>query len=186
MKTNKLFLFLLLVALASACIVPAQLPLLTATVTGPATLDTLRFTPTPPDTLAWPGETPPPTSPPPMASPTATLTLHPPLATSGPYLVYQREAGNVPEIVFLDADGLGQKIIPYPPEASPESSYIPVKNKISSDGKWLAYYSGSAGQCMGNGLANGSDLALHLMDLDSGETRLITKLLSSDYPAYFE
>ena len=186
MKKNKLFLFLLLVALASACIVPAQLPLLTATVTGPAALDTVSFTLTPPAMLVRPSETPLPTLPPPMASPTATLMVHPALASSEPYLVYQREAGNVPEIVFLDADGLGQKIIPYPPDASSESSYIPVEKKISPDGKWLAYYSGSAGQCMGNGLANGSDLALHLLDLASGETRLITKLLSADYPANFE
>ena len=186
MKKNKLFLFLMLAALASACIVPAQLPSLTATVTGPATLHTVSFTLTPPAVLAQPSETPLPSLPAPMAFPTASWMIHPALATSGPYLVYQKDAGNVPDIVFLDANGLGQKIIPYPADASPESSYIPVDKKISPDGKWLAYYSGSAGQCMGNGLTNGSDLALHLLDLASGETRFITKLLSADYPANFE
>jgi hypothetical protein len=181
MKNNKFFLFLMLVVLASGCIVPAQLPLLTATAAGPAATDTLSYTPTPPSTPVDLSNTPAPTPTP----PTGTIIPHPPLATSGPYLVYQRQEADQAAIIFLDADGKGQKRFSYPPNAASENMGLSLSNILSPDGKWLAYYSGSAGQCFGNGTPNSADLSLNLMSLADGKTQVVTQLLSNDYPNNF-
>jgi hypothetical protein len=179
MKNNKLFLLLMLVILVSGCIIPTQLPVLTATVTVPAVPGTLNDTPAP--TPTGPGDTPAPTY-----TPSVTGSIpHPPLAASGPYLAYLNQAGDQIEVVLLDADGTGQKRIPYPPDAASENAWHSLSNVLSPDGKYLAYYSGSAGECFGNGTPNSANLTLNLMSLADGKTQLITKLLSQDFPNNF-
>jgi dipeptidyl aminopeptidase/acylaminoacyl peptidase len=107
------------------------------------------------------------------------------LATSGPYLAYLRSQGDQYEIVLTDADGKGQKLIPYPANATTQGGMPSLSNTLSPDGQWLAYYTGSAGKCFGNGGADTADLTLNLMSLSDGKTQVITKLLSQDYPNIF-
>jgi len=61
-----------------------------------------------------------------------------------------------------------------------------LTNLVSSDGKWLAFYCGSAGDPFGHVGTDTADLTLHLMDLENGDTKTVTKLLSDDYPDNFE
>jgi len=108
----------------------------------------------------------------PTELPTAASTAAPPLRTTGPYLAYFRQLDEQ-QLVLLDADGMGRKVIPVPPAATTDIHFL------SPDGKWLAYYLGSASD------AQASDLTLNLLDLQSGETQLVSKLLSKDYPDNF-
>jgi WD40-like Beta Propeller Repeat len=172
MRPNKLLLFpLLFFILIFGCTAPGALA-----------------RPTPPF-----GNTPAPTasvlpatssSPMPLTSIPAA-TLPPPLTTHGPYLAYQVQAGDRAFIKFLDADGSGQASFSYPPNAAPENFQDPLSNTLSPDGKWLAWYSGSAGTCMGEVGPETADLTLNLLNLADGTTRLVTPLLSKDYPAIF-
>jgi Tol biopolymer transport system component len=152
MKHNRLFLPWIMVVLISACIFPVAVA-----PTSPA----------------------PPTQIPPMASATATVTTYPPLQTAGPYLVYLRGSSDGQQVVILDADGNGRTVLPSPLADSSGGVPIipPLSHLVSPDGKWLAYYTGSASET--------SDLALNLMSLADGSTRTVTALLSADYPANF-
>jgi len=65
-----------------------------------------------------------------------------------------------------------------------------LSDLISSDGKWLAYDTGSVGGY--ESLAGGetpepdtADLTLNLMSISDGKTQVITRLLSKDYPDNF-
>jgi dipeptidyl aminopeptidase/acylaminoacyl peptidase len=84
----------------------------------------------------------------------------------------------------MDADGGGQRVIPFPPDANWMSKNFRT-GLISPSGKWMAYLSGSAGKCMGNGTDSTNDLTLKLFNLSNGETRVVTRLLSADYPNNF-
>jgi len=172
-KMNKCFALLMLVFLLSACSAAAPLP--------PPT-DTLSDTPTP---LSAATDTPGSPIIPSGSAPTITAIPHSALATSGPYLAYLHSQGNQYEIALLDADGKGQELIPFPADANVQTGLPSLSDTLSPDGKWLAYYTGSAGQCFGNGRADTADLALNLLDLTDGKSRLVTNLLSHDYPANF-
>jgi len=111
------------------------------------------------------------------------------LGTEGPYLAYLRDAENGPEIVLMDADGGGELSAPFPMEVN---SILPplLSNLLSPDGAWLAFYTGSAGPAFGQSGPTTADLTLKLMSLSNsklptGESRLVTRLLSADYPANF-
>ena len=121
---------------------------------------------------------------PPLSS-TPAATLPVPLTTGGPYLAYQVQAGDRTIIKFLDADGSGQASFSYPANAAPENFQDPLSNTLSPDGKVLAWYSGSAGPCMGAVGPGTAALTLNLMNLADGTTRLVTPLLSRDYPNNF-
>ena len=168
---SKFFLFLLLALLVSAC---------TATTPIPPPADTPSKMPAP--TLAatdTQNSTPTSTNP----SPAITAISHPALNTNGPYLAYLSSQGDQHEIVLMDADGIGQKIIPYPANAT----YLPyfLSNILSPDGHWLAYYTGSAAKCFGNGGADTADLTLNLLNLADGKSQIVTRLLLHDYPNNF-
>jgi len=124
-------------------------------------------------------------TPSPKPTDTPTATLEPGLRTDGPYLVYVRDADQGQELVIMDADGKGRRVLSFPME---EFYYIPrfLSNLVSPDGKWLAYYSGSAGEPFGHIGTDTSDLSLNLMSLANGETKIITRLLSKDYPSNFD
>ena len=109
----------------------------------------------------------------PAPTPSASDDAEPPLRTSGPYLAYLRQMGDKQQLVLMDADGLGRRII-----SIPTANYLDARF-VSPDAKWLAYYSGTAGA------GRTSDLTLNLLDLQTGETRLVSKLLSKDYPDNF-
>ena len=114
--------------------------------------------------------------PPATPSPSAAL-----LATEGPYLIYAKYLDGKLVITLSDADGRGQSVISLPNGAWTVS----LEATTSLDGRWLAYYTGSAGQCFAEKQTGPFDLALNLMDLSSGRTRLLTHLLSANFPDNF-
>jgi len=63
-------------------------------------------------------------------------TDHLPLQTDGPYLTYIRREDDHWDLVFMDADGAGQKTIPLP-ESTAISLYYWINR--SSDGRWVVY-----------------------------------------------
>ncbi len=118
-------------------------------------------------------------------TPVAGSTTYPPLATNGPYMAYLRGTDADQQIVILDADGRGRKVFPSPLAGSGGIPVTPPPSTIvSPDGKWLAYYTGSAGT-YGQPGGGTADLALNLMSLVDGSSKLVTKLLSADYPDNF-
>jgi len=120
-----------------------------------------------------------------FASSTVTAGLHPSLSKSGPYLAYLDQAGSQARIKFVDADGTGQVGFSYPSNAAPANFEDPLSNTLSPDGQWLAYYSGSAGTCAGEVGPETADLTLNLLNLADGTVRVVTPLLSRDYPDIF-
>lgn len=55
---------------------------------------------------------------------------------------------------------------------------------FSPDGAWMAYHTGEASGCE-KGAATSADLALNLLNIQTGESKLVTKLLRADYPQNF-
>jgi roadblock/LC7 domain-containing protein len=153
---NRYFAFLMLVFLVSAC---------TTTTPVPPPVDTLSNTPPP--------------------ALTATGTPMPSAQATGPYLAYSGKEGDQNAVVFLNADGKGRKLIPYPADTSTQAGLPSLRSALSPDGQWLAYYTGSAGPCFGNSQANSADLALNLLSLAEGKSQVVTSLLSHDYPNNF-
>ena len=121
----------------------------------------------------------------PTAIPSTTSVSVQPLRTAGPYLAYQDQAGDRPVLKLMDADGLGQKSIDYPAGFDSGTNSLPLSNTLSPDGKWLAYFTGSAGTAFGVVGPASNDLALNLMRLSDGSARVLTPLLSKDYPNIF-
>jgi len=121
-------------------------------------------------------------------APTQTLTPEPSLRTSGPYFVYFRQVDWIYQLVMMDADGEGRKIFSLPSEIAdilPIKRFDPDMKFVSPDGKWLAFYTGSAGSYGGMPVSGTSDLALNLLDLTTGEKQVVTSLLSKNYPDNF-
>ena len=187
MKLKPFLLMAITILMADACFFHHTFP----PTPGPATI-------TPPPTLTPPiSNTTAPMVPPTTAATTVSLngatqtpaTLASRLNTNGPYLAYLRDAENGPEIVLMDADGSGELSAPFPMDVN---SMLPplLSDLLSSDGAWLAFYTGSAGPAFGQSGPEASDLALNLMSLSNsslqtGKSRLVTRLLSADYPANF-
>ena len=119
-----------------------------------------------------------------------TLTPEPGLRTDGPYFGYFRHkpGSSALQFVLLDADGGGRKVIDVPAELADSFSklYRVDMRYVSPDGKWLAFYTGSAGT-VNNDLAipGDYDLTLNLLDLTTGEKQTVTPLLSKNYPTNF-
>jgi len=116
---------------------------------------------------------------------TPTLTPEPSLRTNGPYFAYFREVPGRSDLQFvlMDADGVGRKIIDLPDEIADSPTGTQY---VSPDGKWLAFYTGSAGKDNGRTIPPGTyDLTLNLLNMTTGEKQIITPLLSKDYPNNF-
>jgi len=121
--------------------------------------------------------------------PTPTQTPQPSLQTKGPYFVYFTQENLILRLVFVNSDGKGRKVIELPKVVSDAFAYgtlsAPDMRFVSPDGKSLAFYTGSAGE-YGTLPAHGTaDLTLNLLDLETGETQVITPLLSKEYPNNF-
>ncbi len=120
--------------------------------------------------------------------PTPTLTPEPSLRTGGPYFAYFRQVDWTYQLVIMDADGVGRKIISLPPEIAdvlPVKRFDPDMKFVSPDGKWLAFYTGSAGDYGKMPASGTSNLAINLLDLTTGEKQVVTPLLSKNYPDNF-
>lgn len=144
-----------------------------------ATFATFTSTPLPPTPV--PSATP--------TTPTLTPTPYLSLTTAGPYLVYTKDQDGQQVLVIMDADGLGRSIMALPSGAElPNANYgwEIVDTGVSPDGKWLAYYTGTAGPGPDTPDFSGPyDLTLNLLNLRNGQIFPITKILSADYPENF-
>ena len=175
------FVLVLIIALTiSGCGAPALPPSLAAD-TPPITFPAPTSSPQPSATEVPPTGT--------AKPPAPTLTPEPGLQTNGPYFAYFQASNLVLRLVFLDADGRGRKVIQLPKAIN--DSYArgtlaaPDIRFVSPNGHWLAFYTGSTGE-YGQIPAQGTaDLTLNLLDLETGETQVITPLLSIDYPNNF-
>jgi hypothetical protein len=179
MKKQNLLLFLVMTSLIFGCAAPespTQLP----TESPAVGLPTLTSTPKPPST-ANATETKKPATP--------TASRQPRLQTGGPYLAYFQEVRGLRRLVFMNADGSGRKVMELPKpinnSLAPKKPFDLDVRLVSPDGQWLAFYTGSAGTYGALPAAGASDLTLHLLDLATGEERVITSLLSKDYPNNF-
>ena len=124
-----------------------------------------------------------------IPSPSAVVpTSEPPLKTNGPYFTYFREVNGVYQLVMMDADGVGQKIVDLPQgfvDSLTNQQFGLDMKFVSPDGKRLAFYTGTSGK-YGEMPAQGqSDLTLNLLNLETGEKHVVTPLLSKDYPNNF-
>jgi len=116
---------------------------------------------------------------------TPTLTPEPGLRTNGPYFSYFRQVDGVYQLVLMDADGGGRKVIQLPDGIPNDllTAWLDM-HYVSPDAKWLAFYTGSAGSS--DQTAHGPfDLTLNILNLKTGEKQTVTKLLSKDYPNNF-
>ena len=122
-------------------------------------------------------------------SETLASTPEPSLRTDGPYFAYFQQQNLILRLVFVDADGRGRKVIELPKAISDAYAYgtlpAPDIRSVSPDGRWLAFYTGSAGNYGELPTQGTADLALNLLDLETGETQVIAQLLSKDYPNNF-
>jgi WD40 repeat protein len=170
MKQHKLFPLILLLALLAGCAAPTT-PLPPTSTSVPPT-ETLVPTQTPIPTATF----------------TPTATPYPPLSSKGPYFAYLKGAPKEQRaIVFLDANAVGRKEILLPDDISQQMSDL---NNLSPDGKWLAYYTGDPDvylvyESFGIPEEGPYDLALNLYNLETKETKLVTPLLSEDFPSNF-
>jgi len=122
----------------------------------------------------------------PVATSAPTLTPEPGLRTSGPYFSYFRQVGGVYQLVLMDADGGGRKVIQLPKEIGICSPCDELNiQDVSPDGHWLAFYTGYAGDFDGQFTRETFDLTLNLLNLNTGDVQVITPLLSKDYPNNF-
>ncbi|HEX2993267.1 MAG TPA: hypothetical protein VHP14_00490 [Anaerolineales bacterium] len=109
------------------------------------------------------------------ASMTATLhsepalTIMPTVSFDGPRLVYQGD----PAVYMMYFDGAGKKKLNLPSDFVIQY----LEQNISPDGKWIAFHTGSE---------ENKDIALNLFSIETGESILITSLLSPDYPHNFQ
>ncbi|MFZ5858580.1 MAG: hypothetical protein ACOYZ6_17265 [Chloroflexota bacterium] len=167
MKPNRIFLLLFLLALLAGCAEPTQLPPTSTRV--------------PPTETIVPTKTSIPT-----ATFTPTATPYPPLSTKGPYWAYLESQDT---IAFLDANGIGRKEILLPEHISGQT--YDSLNNLSPDGKWLSYYTGKPDAYnIFSSIVIPSDgpynLALNLYNLETKESKLVTPLLSKDFPNNFQ
>ncbi len=171
---------LVVACLMLGCAAPASPPQ-PAVDNSTATFPTLTSSPWPTATEVLPTATARPATP--------TLTSEPGLQTHGPYFAYLQVSNLVLRLVFVDADGSRRKVIKLPKAINDSYAYgtlpAPDIRFVSPDGHWLAFYTGSAGKYGELPTLGTFDLTLNLLDLETGETQVITPLLSKDYPNNF-
>lgn len=113
------------------------------------------------------------------ATATSVPTTESDAGTDGPYFAYFQEVKGNKRLVLMNADGAGKKYIDLPKGIDLRA------NLLSPDGQWMAFHSGSAGDYDHMPAQGQADLTLNLLDLATGEQRVVTHLLSADYPNNF-
>lgn len=101
-----------------------------------------------------------------------TATPYPPLQTEGPYLFY---SDGYSTLTLMDADGSGREQFQLPNNGR-IGWYL--ENTVSPNGEWLAYYTGSVEQPY--------DLALHLFNISSKNSQIVSNLIAPGYPENLE
>jgi hypothetical protein len=92
--------------------------------------------------------------------------------SSPPFLLYPQIKGAKEQVVLVNQDGSGMKVIPLPEDGFSAGAPSPT-------GEWILFYT-TANNPPEEGSIN--DLALHLLHLPDGRIRDVTGLLPSDYP----
>ena len=131
--------------------------------------------PTPAIVADAPPPTPIPTE---TASPTATPV---PITIEGPFLIYKKPLAEQEALVLMQANSQEKQIRLLPQG----TEVVHLTDAVSPDGKWLAFYTGSAEIRSGDDQQGPYDLALSLMELSTGQIQPLTPLLSTDYPENF-
>jgi WD40 repeat protein len=113
-------------------------------------------------------------------TPTPQPTMTRSFPSSGPYFAFADV-----DLVFIGADNQGRKEIRLPDEAWFKSDF---PRRISPDGEWIVYWTGSAGEWSMVPLDPDSEyeLNLNLFRISNGNSIEIAELLSPDYPDNFE
>jgi len=181
MKNKNIFLFVILFFLLSNCAQPPAIPV----GNQPTSFVIPASTNSQPNSIILPTLTPPPTHieqllpsstafviPTNTASPATKSNLLGGLSAP-PYLVYVKKINGKEQVVLVNQDGSGVKIIPLPDGAF-------NAGKPSPTGEWLVFYTGSDSE------QTSYDLALNLMHLPDGATHKATDLLSKDFPNNLE
>jgi Tol biopolymer transport system component len=117
-----------------------------------------------------------------------TPTAFPALHTNGPYFSYFRKVVEDYQLVFWDVDGEGRRNISFPQEikdAIEKKEFFPGMQFVSPDGRWMAFYTGSASTLSSNGEDDQFDLTLKILNLTTMEIEVVAELLSEDYPNNF-
>ena len=101
---------------------------------------------------------------------------------------YLRRADGGIELVALAASGRSQQGLRLPAEVDdPDPANSLQSLQLSPGGKWLAFYTGSAGDCGSSLSPSGTyGLALNLVNLSTNTVVVIANLLPSDYPLNFQ
>jgi len=98
--------------------------------------------------------------------------------SSPPYLVYVKKNNNKEQIVLVNQDGSGIKVIPLPDDGFYTANPSPT-------GEWIVFYSSPGGKTTSIDTPD-FNLSLNLMHLPDGKIRKVTDLLSEDYPDNIE
>lgn len=98
--------------------------------------------------------------------------------SSPPYLIYTKRINKKEQVVLVNQDGTGIKVISLPDNGFNATNTSP-------NGEWLVFYTGSGGF---DTVSSGPkyDLTLNLMHLPDGKIQEITALLSTDFPNNLE
>jgi hypothetical protein len=166
---RRFFIIVLVPVILFSCLSWVEFPTRTPTVTiTPAT--------SPANTAAATG----------APEPTQTFTAEPaatlPLPSQGPYFVFLAPEDTNSKLTLIGANGSGRKEIELPAEYDLGDCFSCV---LSPDGKWLAFWTGSAGTYEDIPLEGPYNLQLHLLRIANGAVAKITDLLSPDYPDNF-
>jgi hypothetical protein len=160
-------------------------PTFTPVSSGPTETPRLPSPSAPATAALPPSSTPAATQPPAQAATTEPAATRTPTASAGlpakgPYLAYTKDGDRQITLVIAGADGAGRKEF-----ALPADDFLAdLSRRISPNGEWMAYYSGTADQ---SGSARGpNDLTLNLLRLSDGQTQTVAALLSPDYPRNFD
>jgi hypothetical protein len=110
-----------------------------------------------------------------------------PLPEQGPYFVFYSRGADGLNLTFVGMDGRGRRDVPLPSQF--DGGYY-LSSIVSPDGRWMAYWTGSAGEISYPSFSldpdETYDLQLHLLNIADGSTTLISHLLAADYPANFD
>lgn len=109
-----------------------------------------------------------------IATATETRKMGSGALSSPPYLVYVKKNDGKEQIVLVNQDGSGLKVIPLPSDGFYAANPSPT-------GEWIVFYSSPGGKTTSIDTPD-FNLSLNLMHLPDGKIRKVTDLLSKDYP----
>ncbi len=175
-KVALLSLLTTLVLLTAGCGQTDAKPIIDATVQPTFPIDTVQTETRSPSTSSAPIPEPKHTRPEPTATDAQEVISGG--LSSPPYLVYVKKNNAKEQIVLVNQDGSGLKVIPLPAGGFHAGNLSPT-------GEWIVFYSSPGGDTTAID-TSAFDLSSNLMHLPDGSIREVTGLLSEDYPDNIE